>query len=658
MEHSSFLPEFLVLISSAVVVSAMFRRIKAPTILAYILVGIVMGPGALGWVSHLETIHILAEFGVVFLLFSLGLEFSLAKMIALRNVVFGLGGAQVLISSTVIYLAAYFLFDTSQEEAVIIAGALALSSTAVVSKELVVRNEIGSLQGIYSIGILLFQDIAAVLFLILVPFLSGNTEQSLGISLAITLVKGGALLVVMLGLGKWVLPFLFDEIAKAKSEELFVLTVLMVSLVAAVSAHSLGLGMALGAFLAGMMLSETHYKHQVEAEIRPFRDVLLGLFFMSVGLNVDLKIVIANGFGILLLTIAIIGLKALLTGALAYKFRKNRSVAIKTGLYLAQGGEFGFALFALGGVNGLLSPEVAAIMVTAVSLSISLTPYLMTFAGTLARRLTPQQVELPLSRAESLDHASANLEKHAIICGFGRVGQTIARFLHQAELPSIAIDYDPVRVSEASRAGESVYYGDSEKLHVLKALGLERASLVVITYNDVAKASKVIHLIRGENTEVPILVRTADDSDLDLLLLAGATEIVPETLEASLMLVSQVLMLMGKPMRYITRTIEESRRSRYKLLHGYYPGINSQIMTDDGERLEKLHAVTLLEHAYGCNKALASLPLAGCRIDAIKRNGEEIKDPSPDIEMMPGDTIILRGSAEQVEQAENRLLGG
>ena len=654
--HDTGLGQFLLLITAAVVVSSVFRRLQIPPILAYLTVGLALGPGALGWVNDLAQIQVLAEFGVVFLLFSLGLEFSLAKMIALRKVVFGLGGWQVGVSSVVVYVIA-LMFNASQEEAIIVAGALALSSTAVVSKELVTRNELGMPHGILTMGVLLFQDLAAVIFLILVPFLADGGETSFALALALTLGKGLLLFVLMLALGKYLLPLLFNEVAKARSDELFVLTVLMVSLLAAALTHSFGLSMALGAFIAGMMLSETHFKHQIEADIRPFRDLLLGLFFISVGMIVDFTEVLENWHWILLFTVLLLALKSLLIGVLAFRFQKNLSTAIKTGFYLAQGGEFGFALFALGERYELVSRQVGAVVISTVILSITLTPAMVMLAKYLSKRLQPKPETEREARLESISLACEALADHAIVCGYGRVGQMVARFLRQGQLPLVAIDNDPVRVQEASAADEPVHYGDSRRGDILKALGLERARLLIITYNDVDKSLKVIHQVRELHPDVPILVRTSDDSQVERLRAAGATEVVPEILEAGLMLVSQVLTLMGSPVESIHEQINTARRDRYKLLHGYFPGIKSQLANAEGKPLEKLHAVTLPDGAFACHKTLAHLKLGECSVDSIHRERSELA-PDQALQLQPGDTLILHGSAQQVEQAENLLLGG
>lgn len=654
------LTKVLILLSAAVIASAAFRRIRIPPILAYLCVGLIVGPGALSVIDDVESIRFLAEFGVVFLLFSLGLEFSLAKMIALRHTVFGLGGLQVLISGALIF-AVSLAIGATIEESIVIAGALSLSSTAVVSKELSSRNELHKPHGQLSIGILLFQDIAAVLFLILVPAFAGSSEETIFTSIGTTLIKGVGLFALLLACGKWLLPPLFNEVAKTHSEEVFVLAVLLVSLMAAALTHHFGLSMALGAFIAGMMLSETNYRHQIESDIRPFRDLLLGLFFISVGMALDLKSLLTNWHWILLSSLLLITAKASLIFLLTWANKHSKRDAITTGLYLAQGGEFGFALFALAINNGTMSEAVSSIMIPTIVVSIALTPWLIGFAPVISKQLFSEDKFVPKNDLkEQLSKASASLSDHAILCGFGRVGQSVARFLAKENLPYIAVDIDPVRVNEASAAGENLYYGDASRLDILKSLGLARAKLLVISYKELHIAKRILSTIREQGYNITILVRTSDDSSLEELLAAGATEIVPETMEASLMLVSHVLTMMGTPAPRVFKHIAETRKQRYQVLHGYYHGISSRVIDEQGKPLEQLHAVLLTEDSYAAGKPLGELGLdkAGNPIERIKHGNGEESAPTPSLVLQPGDTLILHGSSDQIEHAENLILGG
>ncbi|MFE8070530.1 cation:proton antiporter [Marinobacteraceae bacterium S3BR75-40.1] len=643
----------LALLAAAVVISALFRRLNIPSTLAYLCVGMLVRPG-----EDLENIQFIGEFGIVFLLFTLGLEFSLPKLLALRQTVFVVGGLQVLISGALVF-GAVILLGATPEEATVIAGALALSSTAVVSRELTGRQELHQPHGQIAIGILLFQDLAAVLLLILVPALAGSGDTPFVAALGMTVLKGVALFLLLLGLGKWVLPRLFDEVAKAHSEELFVLTVLMTSLLAAALTHFLGLSMALGAFIAGMMLSETHYRHQIEADIRPFRDLLMGLFFVSVGMMLDFTSLVHDWYWVIATALLLMVGKAAVIIMLVQQRGVDRETAVRSGLYLAQGGEFGFALFALAAQKGLLPAEWSAILVGSIVLSIAVTPWMInSLTPRIMRRL---EADRDGRLASQLPHADGKLHGgggHVVVCGFGRVGQTVARFLRKENIPYVAVDVDPMRVQEASAAGEPVYYGDATKPEILEALGTDKARLLVICHADGDRAIRLIEEVRRENAHLPILVRTRDDSRLVDLQKKGATEVIPETLEASLMLVSHVLTLMDVPAHRIFKDISETRRDRYSILHGYYHGLQSRLVDDQGRPLELLHPVTLPAHAWAAHKHLGEIAMP-CGIYAIRRSeDEELDKDNPAVELLPGDTIVLQGPHNEVERAERQLLSG
>lgn len=653
--HGNALDLLLVMLAAAVFLSALFRRIGIPPTLAYLCVGLLVHPGA----GQSETIHFLAEFGVVFLLFSLGLEFSLAKMLALRHTVFVMGGLQVVLCGAGIYLAAWLAgADTAQ--AAVVAGALALSSTAVVSRELASLNELRQPHGQSAIGVLLFQDLAAVFLLILIPSLAGNTGgQPLLPSLGLTLLKGAILFLALLALGKWVLPRLFDEVARAHSEELFVLTVLLTSLVAAALTSTFGLSMALGAFIAGMMLSETHYRHQIEADIRPFRDLLLGLFFVSVGMLIDIRVMISQWYWILAFTLALMLGKAAMIALLGRWQGLDRASALRTGLYLAQGGEFGFALFALAGQQQLLPGRWQTVLIPTIVVSMALTPWLIrSLSPRLVNHLRDRDQREAGKDTRPLEAAGESVSGHVVICGFGRVGQTIARFLRQEGIPYLAVDVDPVRVHEASAAGEPVFFGDATRGQILHALGVERARLVVISHAETDRAGRIISQLRDRGLKTPILVRTRDDSQLAQLQQLGASEVVPETLEASLMLVSHVLTLMQVPAERIFRVISRTRRDRYRTLHGYYHGLQSRLIDDQGRPLEMLHPVTLPEDAWACGRSVAELQLPATIYALRRADGSLAPVITEESTVAAGDTLVLQGPHDAVERGERRLLAG
>ena len=563
----------IIILTSSLVVISLFYRLRLPPVLGYLFVGLIVGPKAFGWVDDSEALPLLAELGVVFLLFSLGLEFSLSKMIALRQVVFGLGSLQVLVSGAVLG-ALLMLAGVPTTPALLLGGGLALSSTAIVSKELTSLGEIFSSHGQNAIGVLLFQDVVAVLLLTLVPVFAGNSDQAWYWALPLTLGKTVVLFVGLSLASRWVLPRLFHEVAAARSAELFVLLALVIVLLTAGLTHLIGLSPALGAFLAGMLLGESHYRHQIEADLRPFRDILLGVFFISIGMLIDLRLFASHGLLILGLTLALLLIKGSVVALLVKLRGSDRETAWRSGLALAQGGEFCFALMAQMQQNDLMPAGLGSLLLAATFCSMVVTPSLLRAAPWIATHLHRKPNEEV--KLEEISALNAGVQGHVVICGYGRVGQSIGRILHKARQPYIALDNDPVRVREAAVAESAVHYGDSHRGELLVAVGLERASLVVIAVDKAEVALQVVKEARRINPHVPILVRTRDDSQSPELKAAGASEVVPELLESSLMLASHALIMLGFPERQVLDRIAQVRHDRYRLLHGFYPGAEDE----------------------------------------------------------------------------------
>jgi CPA2 family monovalent cation:H+ antiporter-2 len=520
-------------------------------------------------VNDSEELPDLAELGVVFLLFSLGLEFSLAKMIELRRVVFGLGSLQVLCSG-ILLGSLLLLFGAPPVAAMLLGAGLALSSTAIVSKELTSLGEIFSSHGQNAIGVLLFQDVVAVLLLTLVPVFAGSSEQpwywALPLTLGKTLVLFGGLLLA----SRLLLPRLFHEVAESRSAELFVLLALVIVLLTAWLTHLLGLSPALGAFLAGMLLGESHYRHQIEADIRPFRDILLGLFFVSIGMLIDLQLFVEDGLLILGLTLGLMLIKGCVVAVLVKWQGDDGETSWRSGLALAQGGEFCFALMALMQQNRLMPADISGLLLAATFCSMLLTPLLLRAAPRIAARLHRKPNEE--AQLDQISALNADLSGHVVICGYGRVGQSIGRFLRREHQAFVALDDDPVIIQEASVGESCVHYGDSRRGDLLAAVGLSRAKLLVIAVDKTDIAISVLKEARRLNPQVPILVRTRDDSQLAELQAAGASEVVPELLESSLMLASHALIMLGLPNQQVQQHVDQVRHDRYRLLHGFYPG--------------------------------------------------------------------------------------
>ncbi|MDD2051043.1 monovalent cation:proton antiporter-2 (CPA2) family protein [Pseudomonas putida] len=646
----------LIILASSLVVIALFRRLRLPPVLGYLCVGLLVGPKAFHWVNENEALPDLAELGVVFLLFSLGLEFSLSKMLALRRVVFGLGSLQVLCSSALLGGLLY-AFGVPANAALLLGAGLALSSTAIVSKELTSLGEIFSTHGQNAIGVLLFQDVVAVLLLTLVPVFAGSSDQAWYWALPITLGKTVLLFVGLLLASRLLLPRLFHEVAASHSAELFVLLALVIVLLTAWLTHLLGLSPALGAFLAGMLLGESHYRHQIEADIRPFRDILLGLFFVSIGMLIDLELFASHGLLILGLTLGLLLLKGGVVALLLKLRGKDSETAWRSGLALAQGGEFCFALMAQMQQNKLMPDSISGLLLAATFCSMLLTPLLLRAAPKVAARLhrKPNQE----AQLDEIAAISAELNGHVVICGYGRVGQSIGRFLRREQLRFIALDDDPVRVQEAAAGESNVHYGDSRRGELLAAVGLERARLLVVAVDKTDVAMEVLRAARHLNAQVPILVRTRDDSQHAELKAAGATEVVPELLESSLMLASHALIMLGVPERQVQAKVDEVRHTRYRLLHGFYHGAQSNLLDSQGQPKTLMHAVNLSGDAHACGQTLDALALEkmGVEVQGLHRGSQELALDTR-APLQPGDTVLMSGPLAAIEACESRLLGG
>lgn len=652
--------DVLLLLAIAVVLVWGFRRVKLPAILAYLTAGIIAGPDVTGWIQDPDEYHFVAELGVVLLLFSLGLEFSLPKMIAMRRLVFGLGLGQVVIC-TVLFAGLAFLFTNDWAAAFVIGGVLALSSTAVVIKQLGESAQLTSKRGQITVATLLFQDIAVVPFLIVIPLLAATAgESSIWLNLAIAMGKGAGVVVVLMAIGKWVLPHIFKEIARLRTDELFVLATLLVALVAGGLTHLFGLSMALGAFLAGMMLGESKYKHQLEADIRPFRDILMGLFFITVGMQLDLTVFIENLHWIVLGVLVVGAIKALVVRWLAVRMGERSEDSWGAGLMLFQMGEFGFVLVSLALTYALLPNAIASILVGIGVLGMALTPLVIQRCSPIVNAVL-KLVGAAVSSANEQD-LLAPKDEHTkvLILGFGRVGQTVSRFLEQEGIDHLAIDHDTRRVQEALAGGAKVFFGDAGRRDILKAVHAEEVELIIISFAEDDRALDALRAIRSLNDHAEVIVRSRDDSKLKAMMEAGATQVVPDTLEASLMLVSQILSRTGVPIRRILSRLDHARRSHYGELHGFYPGESTNMDPERIDKLQFLHAVQIPENAYAAGRSLRDLGLQdiNCMIRSVRRGEQDIREVDGDFTLEKDDVLLLSGGPRAIEAAESYLLNG
>jgi len=640
------------------------RSLKLPPMLGYLAVGVVIGPNALALSQDAAGVRHLGEFGVVFLMFVIGLEFNLPKLRSMRRHVFGLGLLQVLMTVVLATLGSLFLavlapslWKMSWQTALALSGAIAMSSTAVVVKLLSERLEMESEHGKRVMGVLLFQDLAVVPLLVLIPAL-GSSPDKLFMALAIAGLKAAVLVGLLLTGGQRVMRWWLTLVARRKSEELFVLNLLLVTLALAWLTELAGLSLALGAFIAGMLISETEFKHQVETDIRPFHDVLLGLFFISIGMMLDWRLVLERWPLVLLLLTVPVLFKLVLVTVLARGLGATAGVSLRTGLYLAQAGEFGFVLLSLAQDSSLIPPALLNPILASMVLSMLATPFIIMYSNRIVMRLVSSEWLQQSLQMTTIARKSINVDKHVIICGYGRCGQNLGRMLDGEGIPYMALDLDPDRVRQAAAAGDSVVFGDAVRLQALMAAGLARASAVVVTYLDTPSAVKVLANIQAHAPTVPVIVRTVDDHDLEKLQAAGATEVVPEAIEGSLMLASHALALVGVPMRRVIRVVQEQRDARYNLLRGYFHGADDNTVNEiDQERLSTI-TLPLGSHAAGQTLSESALNMAGVRVVSLRRSNGKPMAPGDETRLEGGDSLVLSGKPEALALAEARLLSG
>ncbi len=644
------------------------RLARLPPMLGYLAAGALIGPNAMalgGATFDADGVNYLAEFGIVFLMFVIGLEFNLPKLQSMRQLVFGLGLSQVLLTMVGALLGNAVLgwamamlghsWGLGWQSALALGAALAMSSTAIVVKLMADRLELESEHGRRVMAVLLFQDLAVVPLLVLIPALGSSPTELLS-ELAIAGVKATVLLAVLLVGGRAVMRWWLTIVVRRKSEELFILNLLLVTLGLAWLTEHAGLSLALGAFLAGMLIAETEFKHQVETDIRPFHDVLLGLFFITVGMKLDPPVIAAQWPLVLALTLGPVVFKFALVTVLARLFGAAPGVALRTGLYLAQAGEFGFVLLGLAAGRQLIPVSLQGPILASMVLSMLATPFIFMYANRIVMRLSANDWLLQSVAMTTIAKRAINAEAHVIICGFGRSGQNLARLLEAEKIAYIALDLDPDRVRQAAAAGQSVVFGDAARLQSLMAAGLARASAVVVSYHDTPSALKILHLVHSHANQVPVIVRTIDDSDFDKLRAAGATEIVPEAIEGSLMLASHALALVGVPMRRVLRVVQQQRDARYGLLRGYFHGADDD--TVEEREHARLLSVTLPATSASINRTLGEHALAtrGVTVVSLRRASGAVLRPEDALTLAPGDTLVLSGVPERLAVVEASLL--
>ncbi len=565
---SALLP-IVLLLTAAVVAVFVARVYGVPGILAYLVTGIALGPHGAGVLPDRAAVEQFAEFGVVFLMFSIGLEFNLTRLNAMRALVLGFGGAQFLLTAGAVTGISIWAYDLRWQSGLAVGLAIAMSSTALVVKLLSDRFELHSRSGRQTMGVLLFQDLAVVPCLLLLPVLADPTTDFTR-DLALALLEAAVVMAVLLWGGQRAMRRLYDSIARRHSEELFVLFTLWVVVTLSFATSAAGLSPALGAFVGGILISETIYRHQVEADIRAFRDIFLGLFFVSIGMLLDVGFVLRHVDSLLIAVALLIAGKGVVVLLLAFAWRSSLDIALRTAAHIAQAGEFGLVLIQLAYALDLIGTEAFQLSVPAMLISMFLAPFLIDLAARTAKRLAHGSWAHRSAIIEVLAQGGAELDGHVIVCGFGRTGQQIGQFLDAEDIPYLALEVDPQQIRQASSHGRKLYFGHPDRAEVLRAAGLERARALVIAFSNVATAERVVRLVRRSHPDLPVVVRAPDAAAVTQLKRAGATEVIPEVLEAGIMVAAETLAQLGVPLERTMARVRAVRAERYPSLRAFY----------------------------------------------------------------------------------------
>jgi CPA2 family monovalent cation:H+ antiporter-2 len=568
-----YLREVMLFLVAAGIIVPLLHRLRVSPVLGYLLVGLLIGPHGLGmlaadWpalqmltISDLEGVRHLAELGVVFLLFVIGLELSFERLWAMRRLVFGLGTLQVSACALAIGFVA-FAFGIGAEAAVLLGASFALSSTAIVMQVLAERRQLGTPLGRTSFSILLLQDLAVVPILFLVGVLGSRDGSGVGLSLLLALGKAAGVIVAIYLVGRMALRPLMRTVARTRSPEMFMAAILLVALGSAALTGATGMSMALGAFLAGLLLAESEFRHEIEVNIEPFKGLLLGVFFISVGMTINVGVIFADIVPMLGAVVGLMAGKALLIAALCRAFGIPRAQSLEVGLLLAQAGEFAFVVVVLAGRMSLLEPDVAQFMLTVAGISMLLTPMVAAVARRWAARL-----EQRAAASSAVDVAGlGESEGHIVIAGFGRVGHTLARVLDVEHLDYVALDLDADHVAQQRSKGRPVFYGDASRLDILKRTRIDQARALVVTMDNASAADHIVRAVREFAPGLPIYARARDGTHARRLLKHGASEVVPETVEASLQLAARVLVGTGMSEEAVDQRIQFERDAELRRL--------------------------------------------------------------------------------------------
>ncbi|BCB95443.1 sodium/hydrogen exchanger family/TrkA domain protein [Dissulfurispira thermophila] len=650
-----FLKSLVIIFGVSAIVVFALGRLKMPSIVGFLIAGVILGPHGFGFIKDVHEVELLAEIGVILLMFTIGLEFSLKNLMMLRSYVFG--GGIIQIALTVFAVAVMSLFCLNQRiNAAIFDGFLvALSSTAIVIKLLMDRAEINSPHGRSSVGILIFQDLCVVPFMLLTPILAGNGGSLQDI--AFTMLKSfGVLAAVLIG-ARWAVPFVLHEIVKTRSRELFIITIILLCIGTAFFTSKLGLSLALGAFLAGIVISESEYASQAIADIMPFKESFIGLFFISIGMLMDISFLKGNIVTVIGAVISIIVLKTIIAATASVLSGQPLRTSILSGFYLSQIGEFSFVLAIAGKNAGLLEEYGYQIFLSASVITMLLTPFIISISPRVSEyliRVLPLRSFERIKRKRMREEFPSKRSEHVIIIGFGINGSNLAKVLKESGISYVVLEMNANTVKKMRKKGEPIYYGDGTSAEILHKMGIHKAKVLVVAISDAAATRRIVQIARQENRDIHIIVRTRYVIEVEDLLKLGANEVIPEEFETSIEIFSRVLHHYHVPRNVIAEHIDNIRKDSYSALRRVeLPG---RYLTERHEFLKDIETETYLikEGSHISGHSIRELHLraeTGATIIAVQRGEEVHQNPPPDFVFKSGDVILLIGKRKDINNA-------
>lgn len=650
-----FLKPLFIIFGTAAIVVFILGRLKIPSIVGFLLAGIIMGPYGFELVSDVHIVEVLAEIGVILLMFTIGLEFSLGNLYALRYTVFGGGHIQVLLTTGIVALISYFFFQQTMNAALFHGFLVALSSTAIVIKLLFDRGEVTTPYGNTSVGILIFQDLCVVPLMLLVPILAG--EGGGAGDIVLIMIKATVVVVAVLFIARWGVPLVLHQVVHSKSRELFVISIMLICIGIALLTSKLGLSLALGAFLAGIVISESEYASQAISDVLPFKESFIGLFFISIGMLMNLDFFRQYFFFIIGIVAMIFLVKVFTAGVAAYVIRQSLKNSFQTGFYLSQIGEFSFILAVAGKMHGLITGDLYQLFISATILTMLITPFTVGASSSVSTWLVSRRM---LRRYDSSQRGveretyPAQKSDHVIIVGFGVNGSNLARVLKASEIPYVILELNSSTVRAMKKKGEPIYYGDGTSLEILHKLRVQHARILVIAISDAAATRKIVQVARRENPSLYIIVRTRYVLEVEDLKKMGANEVIPEEFETSVEMFSRVLYHYNMPRNVVNEYIENIRSDSYKMLRSLK--IPRKHLAERYEFFKGLGNETYLitKDSWVDNHSLETINLraqTGATLIAIQRKDKIHHNPSPDFVLKTGDIVLLVGARENIDRA-------